>query len=140
MELIEIRQGLSRIGLADQHALHVAPAESFKERHSMIAGLGRNAALGQSPELSISARCLGLATMRPAGSRCAQRAAVANAAAGIGLAVSENGVAPGRQIWPVSRCRLWIRLFAATPCTRWLMPMHQRLMVAGDSAKARAAA
>ena len=36
---------------------------------------------------------------------------------------------------PVRRCRLLIRLLAATPLMRWLMPMHHMDRVAEDWAK-----
>ncbi len=47
----------------------------------------------------------------------------------LGWPVRLSGLAPGRQILPVSRCRSVIRLFIHVPRTCWLTPMHHRLTV-----------
>ena len=41
----------------------------------------------------------------------------------LGWPVSENGLLPGFETLPVSRCRLWIRLFTHTPRVCWFAPI-----------------
>ena len=45
-----------------------------------------------------------------------------------GCPVSENGLLPGSEIFPVRRCRLYSIWFAQTPRTCWLNPIVQRLI------------
>ena len=85
MELVQVRQGLGRIGLTDEHALHVAPAQGFEQGHGVVAGLGRDAPFRQAPELFHFGPVLGIGHHSPGGQQMGQCAAVAHAAAGIGL-------------------------------------------------------
>ena len=54
--------------------------------------------------------------------------------------VSESGVAPGRQIWPVIRWRPLSIWFSAVPCVRWFIPIVQSDIVAFDRANRNAVA
>ena len=98
---------------------------------SMVLSPGRD---GMVPALlphscSISARCSGFATLRPYGRMWHSVPVSRTPPHAFGWPVNENGVAPGLPICPVIRCRLWIRLLAQTPVTRWLSPIVQKLVV-----------
>ena len=56
----------------------------------------------------------------------------------LGWPVNENGPAPGRPIWPLSRCRLMMPDTVAVPSTDWFTPMDHRLSTARLRIQSRA--
>ena len=74
----------------------------------------------------------------PAGSRCESEPVSRTPPQALVCPVNENGVAPGRPICPVIRCRALSMLLRNTPCVRWLMPMVQSDVVACERANRKA--
>ena len=92
------------IGLANDHALHIAPTKSLKKRHGVIAGIGRNAPLRQPPEFFHLRPVLGVGNGAARWQQVRERPGIAHTAAGVGLACERKrrcaGAAnlPGQQM------------------------------------------
>ena len=86
VNLVQVGQGMRGICLANNHALHITTAKGLKQRHGMVTRVGRNAPFRQVPQLFHFCPVLGIGNGAPSGQQMRQRARIAHAAAGVGLA------------------------------------------------------
>ena len=92
---VHVRQALAGIGAGDPHGLELARAEVAEHLDGGRAGLGLDAAGGHAPELLHVLAVLVVGDHPSVGQQVAEQAAVAHAAAGVGLAGEREGGGAG---------------------------------------------